>query len=198
MQYSRIFSVLLFLISLGFFATAAPSEGTAAIAKRGANDDAVLSIVTDLQAKVNVSVAALEVTTEATAAAAAVAEIIVNVQAAIGALAVLTPDLSEVATEAQTEIANIVVATLVIIVTIICKITIIFPNGLLVQLDVVLQAFLLALDAAIKGLLVIIIIVFRNVVIIITCWIQIQFYLVLSTLGVAVATSAPVPTGIVA
>ncbi|EJD40325.1 hypothetical protein AURDEDRAFT_127799 [Auricularia subglabra TFB-10046 SS5] len=155
---SRLASLFFAFFAFGLFAYASPvASKDVAVARAAGTLDAILNIFLDLQAKINVHIAALAKLSVNADISVVVAAIIVEIKACITALVSVgaVVDLSD--KDKITVIANVCAQILISIfasVTVYAKILVNITA--VVSLDLALQGLLVQLNLCISGILVII------------------------------------------
>ncbi|CAE6394588.1 unnamed protein product [Rhizoctonia solani] len=155
LAFTRLTSILLFVLSLGFLVSALPTTESKALAARHASDDLV-GLIVDLKAKVDVDVKAI-VAVEAVVDLAAkvevlVADVTVCAKAVLAIGANIDIDAS-VKADLAVKVAAIITVIVNLCVSLVAKFGILVVVGLLAQIDFCLQLLIGNLGACVDGII---------------------------------------------
>ncbi|CAE6397146.1 unnamed protein product [Rhizoctonia solani] len=157
LAFSRLASILLFVLSLSFLACAAPTAANSALAVRG--DDVgvmCLDTITNLRVKLDAHVEACVSLTTVEAAKVFVDVLVVDVQAAIDVIVKLSLNVLvsvEIKAKIAAELALVIRAIVTICATLVANLGLDIAISLCVMIDAIVKILCLSIDACVSGVL---------------------------------------------
>ncbi|KAF8677440.1 hypothetical protein RHS04_06169 [Rhizoctonia solani] len=155
LAFTRLTSILLFVLSLGFLVSALPTTESKALAARHASDD-LLGLIVDLKAKVDVDVKAI-VAVDVVADLAVKLEVLVaDVTACAQAVLAIGANIdidASVKAQVVLQVAAIISVIVKLCVDLVAKFGLLVVIGLLVKIDVCLNLLLVNLQVCIAGII---------------------------------------------
>ncbi|KAJ1306356.1 hypothetical protein OPQ81_007362 [Rhizoctonia solani] len=156
MAFSRLTSILLFVLSLGFLVSALPtSVENKALAARHASDDLVALLV-DLKAKVDIDVKAIVDVTVAADLAAKVNVLVADITACAKAVVAIGANIdidASVKADIAVKVAAIISVIVKLCVDLVAKFGILVVVGILAQIDVCINLLLVNLGVVVNGVI---------------------------------------------
>ncbi|KAJ1306359.1 hypothetical protein OPQ81_007365 [Rhizoctonia solani] len=154
--FSRLTSILLFVLSLGFLVSALPTAvDNKALAARHASDDLV-GLIVDLQAKVDVDVKAIVAVDAAVDLAAKIDVLVADVTACAKAIVAIGAKIdidASVKADLAVKVAAIISVIVKLCVDLVAKFGILVVVGLLAKIDVCLQLLIVNLGVCVEGII---------------------------------------------
>ncbi|KDN33652.1 hypothetical protein RSAG8_13253, partial [Rhizoctonia solani AG-8 WAC10335] len=159
LAFTRLTSILLFVLSLGFLVSALPTAvDSKALAARHSDD--LVGLIVDLQAKVDVDVKAIVAVDAVVDLAAKVDVLVADVTAcakAVVAIGVNVDIDASVKADIAVKVAAIITVIVQLCVDLVAKFGILVVVGLLAKIDLCLQLLLVNLGVVVQGLIVLIV-----------------------------------------
>ncbi|CAE7204680.1 unnamed protein product [Rhizoctonia solani] len=159
LAFTRLTSILLFVLSLGFLVSALPAAvDTKALAARHSSNDLV-GLLVDLQAKIDVHVKAIVAVDAVVDLAAKIDVLVADVTACAKAIVAIGVNIdidAAVKADIAVKVAAIISVIVKLCVDLVAKFGILVVVGLLAKIDLCLQLLIVNLGVCVEGVIVLI------------------------------------------